>query len=189
MHEKNVITEIYSYKQFQKEPFMLQGNALPLKITWKYLHVTLDTKVTILIHLLASKKKASFRLKALTILNSRHQGCSSNIHTNLYTATIRPVFSYAHPLFAIAPDIHLSTLDKPERGGAMRLVNRIHRQNNKATVYSTVSIPPLRQLMNNLNKSNYLQKTLTSSILSDFFIDPFTSNPNFWKHFLSHFNL
>lgn len=160
------------------------GIRVPLSRSCTYLGVTLDSNLTFKRHIRISKKKATSRLKALRILNNRHDGCSQSVLSRIYTSVIRPVLTYAHPLLASADDRSIHSLEQSERR-SLRYAFQLPPWTPNATVYDTTKIPPLRQFINKLNQS-YIDSTTNSEILAPFLDQNLHENDRFTLHDLAY---
>ena len=164
-------------------PIFFNNVRLTLKKTCTYLGVKFDSTLRFRPHLKDAKKRATARLRALRILNNRQRPCSTNTLVRLYTSIIRPVLTYAHPLFFTAPDHLISDLEKTERR-AIRLASHLPPWTPNDTIYNLFTFPPLRDFLNSLNLK-YLEKARHSQILQPYFDPQFTNLPSLSIHHLS----
>lgn len=80
----------------------MQGKRVPWQRTAKYLGVTLDSRLTFAPHIAKVTRTARFYLGRLNGMLGRHSKMSLRNKRTLYKVCIRPVLTYASPVFAHA---------------------------------------------------------------------------------------
>lgn len=88
------------------DPITLYGRPIPWEKTAKYLGVTLDRRMTFAPHIARVRNTAALYLGRLFYLIGRKSKMSLRNKLTLYQACIRPVMTYASPVFAhVAPSL------------------------------------------------------------------------------------
>ena len=88
----------------------MQGTTVPWQATAKYLGVTLDSRLTFIPHVNRVSRTARFYLGRLNGMLGRHSKMSLRNKRTLFKVCIRPVLTYASPVFAHATPASLQKL-------------------------------------------------------------------------------
>ena len=117
------------------------GNEITWKSELKYLGVILDSKFTLRNHIKHIRHKAIIRLKLLTPL-LKHKDLTPETKLTIYKSYIRPIMTYASPVWLGAAKSNKLALETVQRR-AVRMCAGVPEYVSMASIAHIVSIEPL----------------------------------------------
>lgn len=153
------------------DPVIFNGQTFNWKDTVKYLGVILDRKLTFKQHVEHAVNKASAAsFSSLYCILNRKSCASIDCKLRIYKSHIRPILTYACPVFANAAHCHLNKLQLFENK-LLRMIQNIHWNDFKSTevIHDSANIPLISKFMSRLTANFYskvvhLQNNLFSNL-------------------------
>lgn len=150
-----------SPKRIQSRPLSFSGSPLQVQNEVKYLGVILDKKLTFREHISLSCEKALKSIRALwSLLNKR----SKLTHRNkdlLYKCVIRPILTYASPIWYKAAKTHLRRLQVIQNK-CLKIINGKHWRYPTTLLHEETGYEPINAFIAQLNEK-YFRKLADSS--------------------------
>ncbi len=158
-----------SLLKVKEYPITLGTTQLKIQHCATYLGIKLDSRMKYKSHILEAAAKAKKRVNILKVFN---HGCSQATLAHIYTALIRPVLVWGHPLYATLGEKDLRPLELVERK-ALRTIYRAPLGCSNANLYAISSIPRLRDFVYTLNQrfTESMLESPFSTALHDVMLD------------------
>jgi hypothetical protein len=140
---------------FTKSPKMINlkeahkihfNETLKWKNEVKYLGVTLDTKLTFKAHIDKCRRKAGMVTRFLFPLMKRTSSLSQQGKITLYRSYIRPVMTYACPVFSNCADCHMQRL-QIYQNKCLRMALNAHYRTRISYLHHKTRIPMFRSFV------------------------------------------
>ena len=130
------------------------GNTFKWKETVKYLGVTLDQKLNFKSHISNSIAKTNKVLSTLYCVMKKNSPASFNSKLTLYKTNIRPILSYACPVFANCPKAHFNRLQIMQNK-CLRMILSAPFYTRTADLHSDTKLPTIRSFVDKLTDNFY----------------------------------
>lgn len=136
-----------SHNQSKRKPdITLFDRPIPWEKDVKYLGVTLDSRLTFRKHIKTVRDKAAFYLSRLHPLLRSNSKLPLRCKINLYKTCIRPVFTYASPVFAHSSKTSLNTLQVLQNKFMRKAAGAPWYMRN-VDLHSDFKLPTVKQFM------------------------------------------
>lgn len=164
-----LFTRQVTHKKTNHESLTLFDDEIPEAKSAKYLGVTLDHRLTWTKHVQEVANKANQRLGMLYPLIRSRNGLSMLNCTIIYKSIIRPIMTYAVPVWASAATSNIKKLETLQNR-SLRIASRSPWYVTNKLIQTNLKIPPLRQFMtdlitkfyqSNIDHENPLVKSIT----------------------------
>lgn len=133
-------------------PLRMLGTTVPYQRTVKYLGVTLDSWLTFTPHINQITRTARFYLGRLNGMIGRHSKMSLRNKRTLYKVCIRPVLSYASPVFAHTSQLNIHRLQVIQNLFCRRATNALWTIRNE-DLHRDLGLPTIQQHFKKLSES------------------------------------
>lgn len=133
-------------------PVRMQGTPVPWQRTAKYLGVLLDMRLTFGPHIQKVTRTARFYLGRLNSMLGRHSKMSLRNKRTLYKVCIRPVMTYAAPVFAHASPNILDKLQVVQNLFCRRATNAQWCVRN-SDLHRDLNLPTIQQFIKSLSET------------------------------------
>ncbi|GBO42316.1 RNA-directed DNA polymerase from mobile element jockey [Araneus ventricosus] len=159
-----------------KYSVMIQNSAIPWSQEAKYLGVILDKRLTWKTHINFIKQKFRDNARKLYSLIARNSSMTRENKVLIYTAILRPVLTYACPIWAYAAKSNFIHID--------RCQNIILRQITKARWYMrnedirhVLNIPPIKEFIKSISEKFFQNlEQIDNAAIKE--MDIYTPTPN-----------
>lgn len=132
--------------------------------TVKYLGITLDSKLTFRANIAESHLKARKAMASIYCLLKRNSSLSQRCKLTLYRSYIRPIMTYACPIFSNCADCHMRRLQTLQNK-CLRMVLNAPFRTRITTLHKKTGIPMIKPFMEKLTKNFYKQSAKSSNKL------------------------
>lgn len=143
------------HKKLKDFPLVIDGEAHQWSDQVTYLGMTLDKKLNFGQHIQKSIQKAGGMLKTLFPLMKRNNALSVYNKLSLYRAMIRPILTYASPIFSNCAKTHFERLQKMQNKALKMATNSEWLYTRTSTLHESTGIPMMRDFVSKLNDSFY----------------------------------
>lgn len=150
-----------SPKRVPLRQLFFDNNSIHVQDDVKYLGVTLDKKLTFRKHILTSCDKAVKSFRALWPLLNRRSLLNHKNKNLLYKCVIRPILSFASPIWYRAAKSHLKRLQIVQNK-CLKMINCKHWRYSTATLHEETGYELFKDFIKRLNE-NYFNKITDSS--------------------------
>jgi hypothetical protein len=130
------------------------GRLLEWKDYVKYLGVTLDSKLTFKAHIAESLLKARKAMSSLYCLLKRTSTLSESNKITLYRSYIRPIMTYAVPVFSNCANCHMQKLQVLQNKCLRMALNAPYRT-RISTLHRKTKIPTIKSFASKLTENFY----------------------------------
>lgn len=130
------------------------GEDIAWKSSAKYLGVILDSKLTFGVNIKENLKKANKALATLYGLMKKNSGLPQFEKLTIYRAYIRPIMTYACPVFNNAAAIHMKKLQVMQNKCLRMALNAPYRT-RITSLHKKAKIPTIKSFIDKLTKSFY----------------------------------
>ncbi|GBN06451.1 RNA-directed DNA polymerase from mobile element jockey [Araneus ventricosus] len=136
---------------FQKKALkiILQGNNIPRSQETKYLGVYLDSKLTWKTHINYITQKFRDNCRKIFPLIARNSELSRKNKLLIYTSILRPVLTYASPVWAYAAKTHFNCIEKAQNK-LLRQISRARWFMRNEDIRNALNISTLKEFIKNL---------------------------------------
>ena len=144
-------------QMMNNDTIVLNGETFSWKDSVKYLGVVLDRKLNFKYHIENSIRKASAAsFSSLYCLLSRNSHVSIDSKLRIYKSYIRPIISYACPVFANAAACHLNKLQLFQNK-ILRMISDIHWYDFKSVneIHDSAKMPLISNFISRLTANFY----------------------------------
>ena len=157
-------------------PPTFDGNSFQWKESVKYLGVYLDQQLNFKIHINNSISKSNKTISALYCLLKKNSTASFNSKLTIYRSYIRPVLTYACPVFTNCPKVHFNRLQIMQNK-CLRMVLSAPYFTWTTELHHDTNLPTIRGFVDKLTenfyrKTNFHSNELISS-LEKYATEPF----------------
>ncbi|GFW95195.1 probable RNA-directed DNA polymerase from transposon X-element [Trichonephila clavipes] len=121
------VTVLFTRRRKHCTPPTLYSTPLQWSQSTKYLGVILDSKLTWKQHVLHTRNKFRFALRLLFPLVNRNSHMSLENKVLLYTAVLRPILSYASPVWGYAAKSNIKILEVSQNSLIRRITKSTRR--------------------------------------------------------------
>lgn len=118
----------------------LRGVILQRKETARYLGVTLDRKLTFTRHLKERRALAYGRLTGIRAILNRKSALTTTTGLTIYKTVIRPVLTYASPLWCQVGQAKTDSYLRPVKRTALRRAQKLHPWHRNSEVYDASEV-------------------------------------------------
>jgi hypothetical protein len=142
-------------------PVTLFNQHLPWINNPKYLGVTLDPKMTFKLHITHTLRKLNYRLRQLYPIINRSSSIDIHLALTIYKALIRPIMTYASPVWGFAALTHINKL-QAFQNKTLRIITKLPKVLPIHTLHEQTNIPLILTYIKSLTTALY-QKTPCSA--------------------------
>ncbi len=129
---------------YEPTPLKLNGEAIPVVKKFKYLGVTLDTRLNFIAHFEDIVQRCSRRLNLMKSMAGRDWGGDRSTLLKMYTSLIRPILDYSAFIFDSISSVKIKSLQIIQNH-ALRIITGALRVTNTDTLHVETNIPTLFQ--------------------------------------------
>ncbi|GFU48784.1 RNA-directed DNA polymerase from mobile element jockey [Trichonephila clavipes] len=170
------VTVLFTSRRKHCTPPALYSTPLQWSQSTKYLGVILDNKLTWKQHVIHTRNKFRFALRLLFPLINRNSHMSLENKVLLYTAVLRPILSYASPVWGYAAKSNIKILEVSQNSLIRRITKSTRRLRN-SRIYKELELLPFKTFIQSLAKKFFNDLEFTNNLnLID--IQNYTLNDN-----------
>lgn len=141
-------------KRLAQNPLTFRGNVFAWKNCVKYLGVHLDQRLCFRPHIDKMVAKARGLVCTLYCLLKKNNSLPLREKTTIYRQIIRPVLTYACPIFTNCPKTHFNRL-QIQQNKVLRLVTNAEWHTRTEDLHTTTNIPTVRDFVDQLTNTFY----------------------------------
>ena len=134
----------------------INNTELEWKSAVKYLGVLLDSKLLFKANIENNVAKARKAVGILYCLLKKNSSVSTHSKITLYRSYIRPILTYACPVFANSAKTHLQKL-QVSQNKCLRMVLSARYRTRISTLHKRTNIPPMKEFIAKLTENFYKQ--------------------------------
>jgi Reverse transcriptase (RNA-dependent DNA polymerase) len=142
----------------------INDEELEWKNSVKYLGVVLDSKLTFKANLSENHLKSRKAMAILYCLLKRNSTLGLREKVTLYRSYIRPIMTYACPVFANCADCHMRRLQVLQNK-CLRMVPNAHFRTRISSLHHKTGIPMIKSFVNKLTESFYKKSSYSENKL------------------------
>jgi hypothetical protein len=133
---------------------IFDGNQFKWEDSVKYLGVCLDQKLNFQSHIQNSIKKGNKSISALYCLLKKNSSASLKSKLTIYKSYIRPILTYACPIFSNCPKTHFNRLQIMQNK-CLRMVLSAPYYTRVTELHHDAKVPYIRNYVNTLTENFY----------------------------------
>jgi hypothetical protein len=135
-------------------PVTLFNQYIPWINNPKYLGVTLDSKMTFKLHITHTLRKLNYRLRQLYPIINRSSSIDIHLALTIYKALIRPIMTYACPVWGFAALTHINKL-QAFQNKTLRIITKLPKVVPILTLHDQTHIPLILTYIKSLTTALY----------------------------------
>ena len=145
-------------RKYRKLPLFMDGKEIEYVDSFKYLGITLDTKLTFTKHIENISKRAAMTMAQCRRMIAKNWGLKPHICKWVYTSLIRPIMSYSCFVWinSINKVTHIDRLQKVQRQGCLATLNAM-KSTPTAGMEVILDIRPIDIHLQELAISSYIR--------------------------------
>lgn len=151
-------------RMMDKNRIKFHDTELEWKQTVKYLGVTLDPKLTFRANIADNHVRARKAMAALYCLLKKNSTLSRDAKITVYRAYIRPIMTYACPVFANCAKCHMQRLQVLQNK-CLRMVLNAPFRTRISSLHKSTGIPMIKTFVDKLTDNFYTQSAKSSNKL------------------------
>jgi Reverse transcriptase (RNA-dependent DNA polymerase) len=151
-------------KKMHSTKIKINDEELEWKNTVKYLGVTLDSKLTFKANLAENHLKARKTMAMLYCLLKRNSTLGLREKITLYRSYIRPIMTYACPVFANCADCHMRRLQVLQNK-CLKIVLNARFRTRISLLHAKTGIPTIKSFVDKLTESFYKKSSCSENEL------------------------
>jgi Reverse transcriptase (RNA-dependent DNA polymerase)/Endonuclease-reverse transcriptase len=137
-----------------KTPVTFYNIALQHQKSTKYLGVTLDRKLTYTEHITAVSNAAHQAIRTLHPLLTHKNSLCINTKLYIYKAYIRPIITYAAPIFSNTCKSNYTRLQRVQNK-ALKIITNAPDRTNMQTIHNSTNMPTIQEHIQHLTQKFY----------------------------------
>jgi hypothetical protein len=141
-------------KRLPDNPPVFDGETFEWKDSVKYLGVILDQSLSFQPHILNSLKKSNKAISTLYCILKKNSSASFRSKLTLYKSYIRPIFTYACPVFSNCPKTHFSRLQIMQNK-CLRMVLSAPFYTRTHDLHHETNVPTIREFVDKITENFY----------------------------------
>lgn len=141
-------------KKLNQNPLPFEGNLLPWKESVTYLGVVLDQKLSFRPHIDKMIAKARGMVSCLYCLLRKNNSVPIDTKISIYRAIVRPIMTYACPVFNNCPVTHFRRL-QIQQNKVLRMATNAPWFTRNDDMHDETNIPFIRDFIDKLTESFY----------------------------------
>jgi hypothetical protein len=135
-------------------PPIYNGNQLTWSTPVKYLGVHLDSRLSFKDHINNSIKKANKAIATLYCIMKKHNSSSIHSKLTLYKSYIRPLLTYACPVFQNCPKTHFRKL-QVFQNKCLRMILSAQYDTRISDLHQETNVPTIREFVDKITENFY----------------------------------
>lgn len=151
-------------KRLKENPPILDGKTFEWKDCVTYLGVDLNRKLNFQPHIDKVIAKARRMVGVLYCLLKRNNSVTTNSKIALYRSVIRPIMTYACPIFSNCPKTHFNKL-QIQQNKCLRMALNAEFRTSVSKMHTESRVPTIREFVDKITDRFYRKSSLHSNEL------------------------